>query len=79
MYRLEVSAALRHIYIYIYIYIYTYMSLGFKRLTSRLGRFTPRNDSVPIIKRRSGQVRHTSPLPAFEPRTVQPVANRYID
>jgi len=28
---------------------------------------------------RSGQVRKISPPPAFDPRTVQPVASRYID
>jgi len=28
---------------------------------------------------RSGQVRKISPLPPFDPRTVQPVANRYTD
>ena len=26
-----------------------------------------------------GQVRKISPLPGFDPRTVQPVANRYIE
>jgi len=28
---------------------------------------------------RSGQVRKISPPPGFDPRTVQPVASRYID
>jgi hypothetical protein len=28
---------------------------------------------------RSGQVRKISPLPGFDPRTVQPVASRYTD
>jgi hypothetical protein len=28
---------------------------------------------------RSGEVRKISPLPGFDPRTVQPVANRYTD
>ena len=30
-------------------------------------------------KGRSGQVRKISPLPGFDPRTVQPVASRYTD
>jgi hypothetical protein len=28
---------------------------------------------------RSGRVRKTSPVPGFDPRTVQPVASRYTD
>jgi len=28
---------------------------------------------------RSGRVRKVSPLPGFDPRTVQPVASRYTD
>jgi len=28
---------------------------------------------------RSGQVRKISPLPGFDPRTVQPIASRYTD
>jgi hypothetical protein len=28
---------------------------------------------------RSGRVRKISPLPGFDPRTVQPVASRFID
>ena len=28
---------------------------------------------------RSGRVKKTSPQPGFDPRTVQPVASRYID
>ena len=28
---------------------------------------------------RSGQLRKISPLPGFDPRTVQPVASRYTD
>ena len=28
---------------------------------------------------RSGRVRKISPLPGFDPRTVQPVASRYTD
>ena len=28
---------------------------------------------------RSGQMRKISPLPGFDPRTVQPVASRYTD
>ena len=42
----------------------------------------PKKDSVPIVdghQGRSGRVRKISPPPGFEPRTVQPVASRYID
>ena len=51
------------------------------------GRITPGKEPVglPIYRRlggpqsRSGQVRKISPLPGFDPRTVQPVASRYTD
>jgi hypothetical protein len=51
----------------------------------RPGRFTPWKDPVPLYRRvggpqsLSGQVRKISPPPGFDPRTVQPVANRYSD
>ena len=31
------------------------------------------------LQARSGRVRKISPLPGFDPRTVQPVASRYTD
>ena len=31
------------------------------------------------LQGRSGQLRKISPLPGFDPRTVQPVASRYAD
>ena len=43
----------------------------------------PGKNGYPLYRRlggpkgRSGQVRKISPLPAFDPRTVQPVASRY--
>jgi hypothetical protein len=46
---------------------------------------TPGKDQVPIVQEarwaqgRSGQVRKISPLPGFDPRTVQPVVSRYTD
>jgi hypothetical protein len=50
------------------------------------GRFTPGKETrYPLYRRlggpqgRSGQVRKISPQPGFDPRTVQPVASRYID
>jgi hypothetical protein len=45
----------------------------------------PGNIRYPLYRRlagphnRSGRVRKISPLPGFDPRTVQPVASRYID
>jgi hypothetical protein len=51
-----------------------------------LGRFTPQErPRHPLYSRlgetqsRSGRVRKTSPPSDFDPRTVQPVASRYID
>ena len=47
--------------------------------------FTPGKDPVPIVQGvggpqgRCGQVRKFLPPPGFDPRTVQPVANRYTD
>jgi hypothetical protein len=46
--------------------------------------FTPGKDPVPIAQEagpqgRSGQVRKISPPPGFNPRTIQPVVNRYTD
>ena len=32
-----------------------------------------------MSQRRSGQLQETSPVPIFDPRTVQPVASRYTD
>jgi hypothetical protein len=53
---------------------------------SRPGRSLPRGKTrYPLYRRldgpqgRSGQVRKISPLPGFDPRTVQPVASRYTD
>ena len=45
--------------------------------------FTLEKDPVPLYRRlggpqsRSGQVWNISPPPGFNPRTLQPVANRY--
>ena len=45
----------------------------------------PRKTRYPLYERlggplsRSGEVRKISPLPEFDPRTVQPVASRYTD
>ena len=45
----------------------------------------PRKTRYPLYRRldrlqgRSGRVLQTSPLPGFDPRTVQPVASRYND
>ena len=54
--------------------------------TSRLGRtLLPGKTRYPLYKRlggpqgRSGLVRKISPLPGFDPRTVQPVGSRYTD
>jgi hypothetical protein len=51
----------------------------------RPGRFTPGKETrYPFCRRlgglhsRSGRVRNTSSPPGFDPRTVQPVASRYI-
>ena len=51
---------------------------------SRPSRSVPRGKTrYPLYRRlggpqgRSGQVRKISPLPVFDPRTVQPVASRY--
>jgi len=47
--------------------------------------FTTGKDPVPIVQEagwaqgRSGQVRKISPLPGFDPRSVQTVASRYTD
>ena len=51
--------------------------------TPRPGRFNPEKDLLPIYSRlggphgRSGWVRKISPLPGFDPWTVQHVASRY--
>jgi hypothetical protein len=51
----------------------------------RPARFTPRKSRYPLYRRlgspqsRSGRVWKISPLPEFDPRTVQPVASRYTD
>jgi hypothetical protein len=54
-------------------------------LISRLGRFTPTNETrYPLCKRlggpqgKSGRVRRILSPPGFEPRTVQPIASRCI-
>ena len=53
--------------------------------TPRPSRFTPWNDSVPIVYEAEwdpGPVwkgADDSPLPEFDPRTVQPIASRYTD
>ena len=50
--------------------------------TSRPGRFTPQKDPVSIVQEAGwapGSVQKISPLPGFDPRTVQPVASRYTD
>jgi hypothetical protein len=45
----------------------------------------PRKDPIPIVQEagwtqdRSGQVRKISPLPGFDPQTIQPVASHYTD
>jgi hypothetical protein len=45
----------------------------------------PGNTRYPLYRRldgsqgHSGQVQKTSPPPAFDPRTIQPVASRYTD
>jgi len=53
---------------------------------SRPGRSLPSvKTRYPLYRRlagpqgRSGQVRKISPLPGFDPRTVQPIASRYTD
>ena len=49
-------------------------------LTPRPGRFTPENDKVlGGFQGQSRRVRKISPLPEFEPRTVQHVASRHTD
>jgi hypothetical protein len=54
-------------------------------LAPRLGRFTPGKTWYPLYKKlggplgRSGRVRKISPVPGFDPRTVQPVASRYTE
>jgi hypothetical protein len=57
-----------------------------KGLASRLGRFLPPGKTwYPLYRRLSGlqarsvQVRKISHPSGFDPRTVQPVASRYID
>jgi len=46
---------------------------------------TPRKTRYPLYRRlggpqgRSGRVQKISPSPAFDPRTIQPVASRYTD
>ena len=54
-------------------------------LTPRPVRLTCRNEVYPLYRRlggpqgRSGRTLETSAPPAFDPRTVQPVARRYTD
>jgi hypothetical protein len=50
-----------------------------------LAALPPRMTQYPLYRRlggpqgRSGRVLNISPPPGFDPRTVQPVASRYID
>jgi hypothetical protein len=58
---------------------------GFGWLRPRPGRITPGNDAYPLYRKLggrqglSGRVQKISTSPGFDPRTVQPVASRYID
>jgi hypothetical protein len=59
---------------------------GGEELMSRTGRsFPPGMTRYPLHRKVGGpqgwseQVRRISPLPGFDPRTVQPVASRYTD
>jgi hypothetical protein len=59
---------------------------GGKGSASRPGRYLPPGKTrYPLYRRlggpqgQSGQVRKISPLPGFDPRTVQPVTSRYND
>jgi hypothetical protein len=60
-----------------------YMGLGGQRHTS--DALPPGKTRYPVFRKlggfqkRSGQVRKISPPPEYDPRTVQPVANRYTD
>ena len=61
-------------------------ALGWSRWsTPRPDGFTPGKTWYPLYRRlcgsqgRSGRVRKISPSPAFDPRTVKPVAGRYSD
>jgi hypothetical protein len=66
-----------------------FLDLGTRRgegSASRPGRFLPPGKTrYPLYMRlggpqgRPGQVRKISPPPGFDPRTVQPLANRYTD
>jgi len=53
--------------------------------TPRPGHFNPGKDRYTLYRRlggpqgRSGPMRKISPQPEFDPRTVQPVADRYTD
>jgi hypothetical protein len=65
---------------------YTSALEGSEGSASRPGRFLPPGKTqYPLYRRlsgpqsRYGQVRKISPLPEFDPRTVQPVASRYTD
>ena len=60
--------------------------MGVGGSTPRAGPFTLRKETrYPLYRRpggphgRSGRVRKITPLPGFDPRTVQPVASRYTD
>ena len=59
---------------------------GGEKSASRPDRsLPPEKTRYPLYRRlggpqgRSGQARKLSPLPGFDPRTVQPVASRYTD
>jgi hypothetical protein len=50
------------------------------------GHFTPSKDPVPIVQEvgwaqdwSAGHVRKISPLPGFDPQTIQPVTSHYTD
>jgi hypothetical protein len=69
------------------VYLYSFMTNGLEVGEGFTPRplFTPGMNRYPLYKRlgwpqgRCGQVRKIPPVPGLDPRTVQPVANRYTD
>jgi hypothetical protein len=62
----------------------TLAPVGVMWLTPRAGRFTAGNNPVRLVwevgpQGRSGRLRKISSPPGFDPRTVQPLANRYTN
>ena len=63
------------------VYLYSFFNLGsrWELVANATSRPLYPQEGDPVPQGRSGRMRKISPLPGFDPRTVQPVASRYTD